>query len=236
MLLPLLFSSVVSFAQVHIAVIDSGVPTNLSHFRICSFEDFTGKGDSDALGHGTNVANLILNELKDIPPEYYCFDFLKVFDVESVDSLAASVAAMKRVLELDVQFVNYSGGGDDISESEKSTLKTLLASRNTKVFVAAGNNGMNLSKKCNYYPACYNLEFYNENLVVVGNGKNNDRHAKTSNYGLNIVNIWEDGNNKCGGGICLSGTSQATAIATGKAAKSFIIRYYSLNIKRAPAK
>jgi hypothetical protein len=235
MLLTLLLN--ISHAQVSIMVIDSGIPKNYKDFPKCNMEagDYTGTGLTDTIGHGNNIANLILTELKGVPINSYCFIFMKVFDSKPVDSLKSTLESLNFAAVYKPDFVNYSAGGADRSESELILVKEILRN-NTKLFVAAGNKGQNLSKVCNYYPACYNLELYNENLIVVGNGKNNDKRAKSSNYGLDIVKTWEDGQNKCFKGECMSGTSQSTAIALGKAVKKFIIEKYGTGITRGPAK
>lgn len=56
---------------------------------------------------------------------------------------------------------------------------------------------------------------YDKRIVVVGNKDSFGTRIKSSNYGK-LVNRWEIGENQEAYGITLTGTSQATAVATGK--------------------
>jgi hypothetical protein len=78
--------------------------------------------------------------------------------------------------------------------------------RGVKIVVAAGNNGMELKKGCNFYPACH--KYFLHNMIVIGN-----LHNRDSNYG-EIIDYMIDGNRK--GFPRMSGTSQSTAIFTGQ--------------------
>jgi hypothetical protein len=90
--------------------------------------------------------------------------------------------------------------------------------------VAAGNENQDIDKDCNQYPSCYD-----NRIVTVGNllpdgyypspagGDVLKQHERNplSNYG-NYVKHWEVGANADGKVDWSSGTSQATAITTGK--------------------
>jgi subtilisin family serine protease len=79
------------------------------------------------------------------------------------------------------------------------------------LITAAGNDAENLDLPNNhYYPAQYD-----KRIVVVGALDSYEVQTYFSNYGK-VVTRWEHGLMVTGYGITLSGTSQATAIATGK--------------------
>lgn len=196
-----------------IAVLDSGYNVSkLSNIKLCDEpKDFTGTGIKDSIGHGTHIANIIADRLKD---KNYCILIVKWYDPK-VNPDYLIFYTMKAILYAAVKntnIINYSAGGDSFRQDEKDLFEEAIKGGIT-IFVAAGNDGKNLDKDCNYYPACYNLPGMN----VVGNLKNT-----TSNYGK-IVNKWNDGNMiyaDKGNGIMepMTGTSQACALQTVKEA------------------
>jgi len=95
-----------------------------------------------------------------------------------------------------------SVAGPGFNYQEYDTLYNLLQS-GTKIIVAAGNNSLDLSFTCDVFPACY---FNDEpNFFVVG-----AKDLKMSNK-KGPVNVKRPGKDRCGFGICMSGTSQAAA-------------------------
>ena len=85
-----------------------------------------------------------------------------------------------------------------------------MIKNNVILVAAAGNAGKDLDKACESYPACYF-----KNTVVVGSGFNKKLPASYSNTG-EVVDIWINGSHQSANGTSMSGTSQSTAIATGK--------------------
>jgi subtilisin family serine protease len=209
------FGQTVKEKRVKIAVIDTGIRAKTQIERyLCAdgHKDFTGTGLVDRDGHGTNIAGIIA---KKMDPKKQCIVIIKSFDPLSKNSTETLVNALKWAQNQNVKFVNYSGGGAGKNLEEESTIGSML-NYGVTVIVAAGNDSKNLSADCYYYPACY--AFKNKNFYVVGNGQGIYR-SPSSNWGGPITNI-ENGENVEGEGIILTGTSQATAVMTGKLIKS----------------
>lgn len=207
-----------------IAVIDTGFGfRNKAHdVKLCKYghKDFTkdsmgslnyGTVDpipTDINGHGTNVAGAISKYAKGAD---FCIVVLKFFgqNASGQENLEASNKAIRYAINLKADFINYSGGGQEYSSEEKKLVVQFLDSGGTLVS-AAGNEYKNLDLPGNsFYPA-----MYDKRIVVVGNGENSQDRRPSSNYG-SVVTRWEVGTVDMYG-YTLSGTSQSTAIATGK--------------------
>ena len=174
------------------------------------------QGFKDNLGHGTNISYIIADRLKDID---YCIIVIKVFDIKNqeVFGLTPSKVAFLYLLTMgNIDIINFSAGGRGDDHAEKILVSALIAS-NIKFISAAGNDFVNLDKDCYYYPACYN------GVISVGNLMDNGKPAWSSNYGKRVT-FWEWGTQVCGGGVCMTGTSQATAIHTAKEARELAKR------------
>lgn len=214
---------------VTIAVIDTGIDKalpNLCRYGHKSFVD----GDLDPLvdnhGHGTHIAGIINTNAG---VGNYCLVALKYYSdsASGQTNLVNMKKAINYAINIKVTFINISGGGPEANKRERELIKKAL-DKKIQVVVAAGNEHSNLDTSCNYFPACYDAR-----LVVVGNlyqvngesflwfGEQKvDRKAISSNYGTKVTR-WEVGtdvvstlpNGKTG---TMSGTSQATAVATGK--------------------
>jgi subtilisin family serine protease len=188
----------------------------------------------DNHGHGSNIAGLINRNAGDGD---YCILSLQYYKNTGAGfgNLTRLREAIRYAIDVGVDFINYSGGGGDSNEAEHQLIVEAL-NKGITVVVAAGNESSDLDKECDYYPACYN----DKRLVVVGNLLRDSEHkcypdeapltsdktkryplkAPSSNYGKR-VNRWEVGtscNSDAPDGKMarMSGTSQATAVATGK--------------------
>lgn len=218
--------------KIVVAVLDTGIDPALKQSNmLCDkgHKDFTDTGLDDHHGHGTHVSGLIhqyaLNLIltnnstqKDIEKFFnmktnYCQVILKYYDPKNKNSGDTELAALKYAIKLKVDIINISGGGLTYVEEEKTLIKKAL-DMGIKVVVAAGNESNNLDV-VPYYPASLDSR-----LIVVGNLNSYNLRATTSNYGTK-VNSWEHGVDVLsllpnGAFGKLTGTSQATAIKTGK--------------------
>lgn len=198
-----------------VVVLDTGyneVPGSNVHLCLNGHKDFTGRGLNDVTGHGTHIANVIADRLKD--PKGVCFIIVKWFHTANDNDDINFIDAMKYIATLkDVHFMNYSASGVTPYEEEKNALMQMLKN-GVSIFTAAGNKNIDLDSNCSVFIACYKIPGIN----VVGNVS---KVPTDSNYGK-IVNMSEDGQDVFAetgihGKIQKSGTSQATAIATSKA-------------------
>jgi subtilisin family serine protease len=210
--------SLVNAEPIKIAVIDTGF--DMKHkdkVKLCDsslHRDFTNTGLHDNHGHGTNIAGLIAKHIK----VDYCLVIIKYWTKESssMNTLHRTILAIDWAVLKGVDMINYSGGG--IAPNEHERMSVIGALNEGIVFVsAAGNESTNLNKGT-YYPA-----MYDHRIVVVGNVNSEGERAPSSNYGrpldLSVVGI-----NKSALGVTLTGTSQSTAIVTGRLANQVYIR------------
>lgn len=212
-------------APIKIAVIDSGFGFEMrgGEAHLCKFghKDFSAdsqfiiskkvavKIPKDIGGHGTNIVGIIDSYLKKTKLDY-CIVVIKYYSVAQTGSqnLAASIASIRYAANLKVDYINYSGGGAEFSSEESRAVKRYL-DQGGRFIAAAGNEYSNLDLK-SFYPA-----MYDSRIIVVGNINKDGVRLESSNYG-SVVKRWEVGENVNAYGIILTGTSQATARATGK--------------------
>jgi subtilisin family serine protease len=190
-----------------IAVIDTGLDPRYSQFaHLCPSEhkDLTGEGLKDVHGHGTNVVGLIVNNAL---TTNYCIVLIKAYAFQT-QKKAFITEALEYAYSIGANVINLSGGGFEPIEAERKIVMKILDKKITLI-VAAGNNNDNLDLNCNYYPACYDKRIY-----VIGS------LSDYSNYGSNTVDTVYDGKRKLAFGQVMSGTSQSTAIFTGKLLKN----------------
>jgi len=212
---------------IRIAVIDTGINLSLiNKISLCKsgHRDFTNTGIRDTHGHGTHVSGLI-EQYANTNKDSYCQVILKYYSGSANDKSSRynnqknTNQALRWAITIGVNVINYSSGGFNYDIEEASLIKMAL-DNHIVVVVAAGNYGYELGidkQYARYYPAMYDTR-----IIVVGNlDKSNHAHP-TSNYGV-IVNRWEVGTDVfsyCHKSIskscCMTGTSQATAIASGK--------------------
>lgn len=233
------FYNAAQAAPIKIAVIDTGFDfkaewaqydlraKKLKRPKLCAsgHKDFTGSSLQDNHGHGTHIAGLIAKYAKGD----YCLIILKVFEPADEYNTATfnTVQAINYALSQKVDIINYSGGGGSGNTREK--LAVLRALNQGIIFVAAaGNKGENLDTNT-YYPA-----MHDPRIIVVGNGKSRNIRHISSNYngpidiyaeGLNSYSILPKG--KYG---YMTGTSQSTAVVTGKIVYK-VYKCKKLNIK-----
>jgi subtilisin family serine protease len=224
---------------IKIAVIDTGIADSLRYSpMICETgsKDFTDTGLTDHHGHGTHIAGLIDQYAKNkflgygVYPKTianmkanFCIVVLKYYDPTKPynNNLESMKKAIRAAIDEKVDFINISGGGTDSSSEEKALVEEALNKGITLVF-AAGNEKSDIDQAGkHYYPA-----YYDKRIVVVGNKEESGKRAPTSNYG-STVKVWEFGTNarsysSAEGQAFMTGTSQATAIKTGKMVRELL--------------
>lgn len=216
-----------------IGIIDTGLNTRLGTYKLCpglskSFYKDENLDDEKNLPHGMNIMGIIDNQL---PVDGdYCFVMYKAFQYEP--KYGKTAKALEQALKDNVDIVNLSFGGAEEIPSETAAIKKLL-DKGVPVIVAAGNAEDDLPPKsfdmtCSYYPACAD-----DRVVIVGNNKKPGEPSPTSNFSHNKENfMFAIGTKLCGAGVCLTGTSQATANVTGKYVRLMLAK--RLYMKKKP--
>ena len=227
-----------NFPPITVMQIDTGVDYEISAIGDYIPEKYKIKENMDRQGHGTNVAGIILDgvceQVKLIPCNYYGNPFNRF------DPLEKEVECLRQAAAMDIDIINFSGGGALPDEREFALLKK-MDKKNVVVIVAAGNDGQEISLsndvtalkkkikahktggKFYYFPASYDLK----NVIKVSNYQGAWRD-ENSNYATGFVK--EDGNAVYswapGGSIqAMSGTSQSTAKFTNKVLKAICNLY-----------
>lgn len=227
--------------KVVVAVIDTGIDIGLMNKPwICKFgnKDFTGTGLKDNHGHGTHIAGIIEQYAKntiittadsykalDQATADFCVMVIKFYDPKAPDedNLEQTIAALKWAIDQKVNIINYSAGGTKPSSEEKVQILRALR-KGIKIVAAAGNEHSDIDKH-KYFPAMYDPQ----KITIVGNlvSAQSRSIASSSNYGKS-VNTWEVGTNVVSRlpGMTfgtMSGTSQATAIKSGKIVRQMLL-------------
>lgn len=211
-----LFISCIASAQIRIAVIDTGKP-RVARVPVCEsgHKDFTNTSINDVHGHASHVSDLIYQYAGD---KGYCAVFFKYWTPTQLpkDSLDAIIASLKTAADGDYRLVMVAGGGFQYSLGEYAQIKRILNKGNI-VVAAAGNEMQDLDVNP-YYPA-----YYDDRIVVVGgysepgvrrfnDGSKVDRYERGWNVKAMVNGVEQ----------VMSGTSQATGIATGKIVKKLL--------------
>lgn len=186
-------------------------------------------GVMDDHGHGTHIAGIIGAGSSGVAPRVSLM-ILKYYDdtTSGEQNLSNTVRAIYYAVDMGAKIINYSGGGILRSREEETAL-AWAARKGVLVVAAAGNEGLN-SDFFHFYPADYDLP----NILSV---TALDRHGQlltVSNFGASTVDIAAPGKNihsTLPGGQhgFMTGTSQATAFATGLAA---LIMSHSPNLRK----
>jgi len=177
----------------------------------------SGSLPQDSNGHGTHIAGLIAQYAENAN---YCLMIIKYYSrYNSGDTnLSNTIKAFKWAIDNNADVINYSGGGPSFVESEYEQIMRALK-KGIIIVAAAGNESANLNIRSNYYyPAQYDSR-----IIVVGNSTSN-----SSNYGI-IVDTYEPGGGVISLGLNssrnkMTGTSQSTAITTGKTVKKLYMK------------
>ena len=186
----------------------------------------------DTHGHGTHIAGIIGAVggngigLSGVAPKVSLMA-LKYYDPNDNGSnnLNNTIKCFRYAIANGAHIINYSGGGLKGNEKEKKALK-LAEKKGILLVAAAGNEKSNMDTH-KYYPASYPLR----NILPVTATNPSDKILKSSNWGksakaaapgIDILSTLPGG--KYGR---MTGTSQATAVATGLAV--LIMDYYKIN-------
>ncbi len=178
---------------------------------------------TDNHGHGTHIAGIIGAEggngfgISGVAPKVSIMS-LKYYDptVPNTNNLSNTIKGIKYAIAMGANIINYSGGGLEYSAEEYEAINQ--ARKKGILFIAAAGNERSNSDKNRYYPADYPLS----NIISVTAANEADNILPSSNYGQQTVDIQAPGsnifstlpNNLFGN---MTGTSQATAFATGVA-------------------
>lgn len=175
---------------------------------------------SDDHGHGTHVAGLVANIAKQARVEKQIkFMVLKYYSSRAYhkQTVDYTVAAIAYAVKMGAKIINYSGGGSLPNSDE---YHELLKAQRAQILVvaAAGNDGRNADLRP-YFPAGYDLD----NILSVAAISPKHSLIPASNWGIKNVDLAALGEDvlsalpKEAWGK-MTGTSQATAIASGVAA------------------
>ncbi|MDD5650808.1 MAG: S8 family serine peptidase [Candidatus Nanoarchaeia archaeon] len=194
--------------RIKIGIIDTGISIDQTRSEIMCKKGIKTFFNDNGIGidkHGINIFNIIT---KGLDAKKYCIISYKVFNnFRNKNNIDIYNKAIKMAIDDNVKYLNISMGGNNFNWNEYSLIQKSLT-KGMVVIVAAGNDGKNLDKYCNYYPACYIKYLKEKNFKVVG-----AYNLDLSNYG-SIVTNFEDG--YMVGNPKLSGTSQAAANYTKK--------------------
>lgn len=168
----------------------------------------------DHHGHGTHIAGII----RQVAPKARLM-FLKYYDPKAnpTSTISSTVRAIKYATRMGAKIINFSAGGRLPYSEEKAAI---IEARDADVLfvAAAGNDGLN-TDILPYYPASYGLS----NILSVAAVDPKENLLSTSNFGRRTVHLAAPGEailstlpqNQRG---FMTGTSQATAFASGTAA------------------
>ncbi len=243
MLILSLFLTSTTHATIKIAVIDTGFDfsskwenkaaikaTGITKPKLCAngHYDFVNDNansdkNNDNHGHGTHIAGIIAKGNNNLD---YCLVILKYYDpkVINTDNLKNSISAYKRAIRMNVDIINYSGGGVEKSTEECSLMKQAL-DKGIKVVAAAGNERSDLDKHP-YYPA-----LCDSRIVVVASVDISNTRLPSSNWSSSKYQLWS----AIGQNVMsllpynsygyMTGTSQATAAITNMIVKQLVKEY-----------
>lgn len=237
-------------AMVKIAVVDTGFDMKskwsevvLTPPKICPGQVYNFVNDKemeDDHGHGTHIAGIIA---KYAGQAEFCLVIMKYYDAKGndINNLANTLKSFRKAIELNVDIINYSGGGIIRSVEECATVKEAL-DKGIIIVAAAGNESGDLNTRT-YWPV-----LCDPRVVAVGSiysyppkltkkqkldrklDQTPENKLPTSNFSTSpdISVEYEEGNDilsllphdQYG---YMTGTSQATATMTGKLANHLYI-------------
>ena len=149
-------------------VLDTGINFNAKYYKQGNgnliytpknFKKFRCKDspiNKDTHGHGTHMAIRIVEHLDF--NKVCLYDLKYYFDNQNPgDAQGKTFALLSFLYHKKPGVVNYSGGGFGYNETEARLIIRLIQ-KGFKFSLAAGNESLDLSAECDYYPACYYLK------------------------------------------------------------------------------
>ncbi|MCM2280244.1 MAG: S8 family serine peptidase [Bdellovibrionaceae bacterium] len=179
---------------------------------------------SDRHGHGTHIAGIIGADgvagrgVRGVCPQVTLMPLKYIEPAgESGNPVANTVAAIRYATRMGAHIINYSAGGPAPSDEEQAAIRE-AGEKGVLLIAAAGNEKSN-SDRLPYYPADYDLN----NILSVTAFDQKRVLLPSANYGAQTVDLAAPGKDiysTLPGGRYgqLTGTSQATAFASGVAA------------------
>lgn len=186
------------YARPKVFIIDTGV--NKKVYKYITGDSPSKRGDIDyyTRSHGSHIASIIVNNAT-------C-----EIEIESCDYFENRYKyyiCLERAIKSNADIVNMSLAGYIEDEREEALVKRLLAS-GKKIYAAVGNNSKDLDKlKERVFPASY------EGVTAVENIAQSSNHLKKA-IKINGQDIL--GKDYLNNEVVMSGSSQATAILTGR--------------------
>ena len=180
--------------------------------------DFTSNKNEllDDLGHGTHVSGIVVAQVKNLNPSHEIKVMpVKVFGGGRFSSVSSVVRGIKYAADSGADIINLSLGGPKRSSLLKDAV-SYAQRKNAKIISAAGNKGSNMK----FYPASFDDVISVAAVSEKGfktHISNFDKTVDLSAPGKNIYSSMP--NNRYG---YLSGTSQASPIVAGIAAKKML--------------
>lgn len=162
-----------------IVILDSGV--NLSkdlELFLCEdghrdFYDLESPNPfHDHSEHGTLLASIITSGMN---PETHCLSIYKFYGGDIQRSSIAYANALIDIRDLKPEIVVIAIEDTGYWQNEPLWFKDIT--RSTKVFIAAGNGGLNLARSCEIYPACLASKVNSQNFMVVGDPEKYFNHG-----------------------------------------------------------
>lgn len=152
--------------EIRVMVIDTGIdphPMLKDWIQYEKTEAYIDRG-----GHGTHVTGILIYGNQEYKGGAYptndalCKNVkiysCKYFDkVKQMASLGAGINCIKKAIALQVDYINYSGGGSSYEQEEYDIMKRFTEGGG-KIYAAAGNEGWDL-RVTHYFPASYGLPY-----------------------------------------------------------------------------
>ncbi len=214
LLITLCFLNYAKADTIKIAIIDTGYKASLidgPKLKLCDTGHYDFATNTPTIGftipHGTGVASIIAAELQDID---YCAIIYNVYGPNELNRMADSsiTRAYAMAANNGVTVINASFVGFRYSIAEREAVRA--ATKHAVVFVAAGNDKMDLDVSCLSFPTCFDIP----RVYSVGALSGTNTRAKYSNYGSR-VKLWYTGD---------YGTEHGTSYATPRALSDFVLR------------